>query len=106
MALKLRVYKSLKALIFRRVGIAHMAYFRAIRCRVWGVVHANENRYKSDGHCDHRFGNPQGIVVCHQITPYVEKQCLDAQFQMQGEVVCLARSVGMAESCTINPSVT
>ena len=27
---KIRVYKSLKALIFHRVGIAHMAYFSAI----------------------------------------------------------------------------
>ena len=35
------------ALIFRRVGIAHMAYFSAIRCRVQGVVNANENRYKT-----------------------------------------------------------
>ena len=27
---EISVYKSLKALIFRRVGIAHMAYFSAI----------------------------------------------------------------------------
>ena len=27
---EIRVYKSLKALIFRRVGIVHMAYFSAI----------------------------------------------------------------------------
>ena len=36
---EIRVYKSLKTLIFRRVGIAHMAYFSAIHGRV-GIAYA------------------------------------------------------------------